>query len=189
MLGTEPRRLERYAHNLQRAIRAPDHGPLHRRWVANRTADATSIRPKIPQPPRQSDSPDPENPLRPAAIRPSAGPAGLPPTIQIWQYCTDVCGRPYVPAISIRNHRAPRIEMAGTSPAMTNNRVGVNRPMSTLATPAVSGLLERLFAAADQNDPAGFGRARDAMARLGKPPSDRERAELMRDVYMPVSPA
>ena len=60
--------------------------------------------------------------------------------------------------------------------------------MSTLATPAVSGLLERLFAAADQNDPAGFGRARDAMARLGKPPSDRQRAELMRDVYMPVSP-
>ena len=60
--------------------------------------------------------------------------------------------------------------------------------MSTLATPAVSALLERLFAAADQNDPAGFGRARDAMARLGQPPSDRERAELMRDVYMPVSP-
>jgi predicted O-methyltransferase YrrM len=60
--------------------------------------------------------------------------------------------------------------------------------MSTLSSPAVSGLLERLFAAADQNDPAGFGRARDAMARLGQPPSDRERAELMRDVYMPVSP-
>ncbi len=66
--------------------------------------------------------------------------------------------------------------------------VGVHLPMSTLATAAVSGLLERLFAAADQNDPAGFGRARDAMARLGQPPSDRERAELMRDVYMPVSP-
>lgn len=60
--------------------------------------------------------------------------------------------------------------------------------MSTLASPAVSGLLARLFAAADQNDPAGFGRARDAMARLGKPPSDGARAELMRDVYMPVSP-
>jgi predicted O-methyltransferase YrrM len=60
--------------------------------------------------------------------------------------------------------------------------------MSTLDSPVVSKLLDRLFAAADQNDPAGFGRARDAMARLGKPPSDRERAELMRDVYMPVSP-
>jgi len=60
--------------------------------------------------------------------------------------------------------------------------------MSTLATPAVSGLLDRLFAAADQDDPAGFGRAREAMARLGTPPSDRQRAELMRDVYMPVSP-
>jgi predicted O-methyltransferase YrrM len=60
--------------------------------------------------------------------------------------------------------------------------------MSTLAMPAVSGLLDRLFAAADENDPAGFGRAREAMARLGTPPSDRRRAELMRDVYMPVSP-
>src|ERR1700693_2632076 len=60
--------------------------------------------------------------------------------------------------------------------------------MSTLDSSAVSGLLDRLFAAADQNDPAGFQRARDAMARLGKPPSDRPRAALMRDVYMPVSP-
>ena len=60
--------------------------------------------------------------------------------------------------------------------------------MSTLASPAVSGLLDRLFTAADETDPAGFGRAREAMARLGAPPSDRQRAELMRDVYMPVSP-
>jgi len=60
--------------------------------------------------------------------------------------------------------------------------------MLTLASPAVSKLLDRLFADADRNDPAGFERARDAMARLGKPPSDRARAELMRDVYMPVSP-
>jgi len=60
--------------------------------------------------------------------------------------------------------------------------------MSTLNSPAVSSLLDRLFAAADQNDPAGFGRAHDAMAQLGKPPSDSQRAELMRDVYMPVSP-
>jgi predicted O-methyltransferase YrrM len=60
--------------------------------------------------------------------------------------------------------------------------------MSTLNSPAVSSLLDRLFAAADQNDPAGFERARDAMAQLGKPPTDSQRAELMRDVYMPVSP-
>jgi predicted O-methyltransferase YrrM len=60
--------------------------------------------------------------------------------------------------------------------------------MSTLASPAVSQLLDHLFAAADQNDPAGFQRARDAMARLGEPPSGQQRAELMRDVYMPVSP-
>ncbi|HEY4406537.1 MAG TPA: class I SAM-dependent methyltransferase [Xanthobacteraceae bacterium] len=60
--------------------------------------------------------------------------------------------------------------------------------MSTLDSPDVSKLLDRLFAAADQNDPAAFGRARDAMARLEGPPSNRERAELMRDIYMPVSP-
>ena len=60
--------------------------------------------------------------------------------------------------------------------------------MSTLNSPAVSKLLDRLFAEADKNDPAGLERARAALARLGKPPSDAQRAELMRDVYMPVSP-
>jgi predicted O-methyltransferase YrrM len=59
--------------------------------------------------------------------------------------------------------------------------------MSTLAAPAVSKLLDRLFAAADRDDPATLQRARDSMARLGKPPSDGERAVLMRDVYMPIS--
>ncbi|HEY6255960.1 MAG TPA: class I SAM-dependent methyltransferase [Xanthobacteraceae bacterium] len=60
--------------------------------------------------------------------------------------------------------------------------------VSTLATPAVAALLDRLFAEADRNDPAAFERARDAQARLAEPPSDRQRAELMRDVYMPISP-
>jgi len=60
--------------------------------------------------------------------------------------------------------------------------------MSTLASPAVSKLLDRLFAAADQDDPARLERAHDAMAKLGKPPSTGQRAELMRDVYMPISP-
>jgi predicted O-methyltransferase YrrM len=60
--------------------------------------------------------------------------------------------------------------------------------MSTLASPAVSALLDRLFAAADRDDPAAFQRARDAIARLGQPPGNRERAELMRDVYMPITP-
>lgn len=58
--------------------------------------------------------------------------------------------------------------------------------VSTLATPAVASLLDRLFAEADRN--AALARAREATARLGRPPSDRERAELMRDIYMPVSP-
>ena len=60
--------------------------------------------------------------------------------------------------------------------------------MSTLASPAVATLLDRLFTAADEKDPESFRRAREASARRDKPPSDRERAELMRDVYMPVSP-
>jgi predicted O-methyltransferase YrrM len=59
---------------------------------------------------------------------------------------------------------------------------------STLATPVVAALLDRLFAEADQKDPETLARAREAIARLGRPPADRERAELMRDVYMPISP-
>ena len=60
--------------------------------------------------------------------------------------------------------------------------------MSTLASPAVSKLLDRLFSAADRDDPATLQRARATMAQLGKPPSDSERAVLMREVYMPISP-
>jgi predicted O-methyltransferase YrrM len=60
--------------------------------------------------------------------------------------------------------------------------------MSTLASPAVAALLDRLFAAADRDDPAAFQRALDAIARLERPPGNRERAELMRDVYMPITP-
>jgi len=60
--------------------------------------------------------------------------------------------------------------------------------MSTLASPAVAALLDRLFAAADRDDPAAFQRARDAITRLERPPGNRERAELMRDVYMPITP-
>jgi predicted O-methyltransferase YrrM len=60
--------------------------------------------------------------------------------------------------------------------------------MSTLASPVVSAVLDRLFAAADRDDPAAFQRARDSIARLGQPVGNRERAELMRDVYMPITP-
>jgi predicted O-methyltransferase YrrM len=59
---------------------------------------------------------------------------------------------------------------------------------STLHTPSVSALLEKLFAAADRDDPAAFSRAKEAMTAMGAEPSTRERAEIMRDVYMPVSP-
>src|ERR1700726_1229781 len=93
MLGTEPRRLERDAHNLQRAIRAPDHGPLHRRWVANRTADATSIRPEILRSVRQIDSLALENPSISVPIGHSISRAELPSTTQNWQHCTDVYSR------------------------------------------------------------------------------------------------
>jgi hypothetical protein len=60
--------------------------------------------------------------------------------------------------------------------------------MSTLESPAVSGLLKRLFEDADRADPAAMARAQTALALLKEAPSARHRAELMRDVYMPISP-
>jgi predicted O-methyltransferase YrrM len=60
--------------------------------------------------------------------------------------------------------------------------------MSTLDSPAIAGLLAQLFAQADRDDPAAFQRANIALKRLGHPPDQGRRAELMRDVYMPISP-
>lgn len=60
--------------------------------------------------------------------------------------------------------------------------------MSTLDSPAVAGLLKQLFARADHDDPMTFERVNVALKRLPQPPDQRQRAELMRDVYMPVSP-
>ena len=60
--------------------------------------------------------------------------------------------------------------------------------MSTLDSPAIAGLLTQLFAQADRGDSAAFERADAALKKLGHPPDQRQRAELMRDVYMPVSP-
>ena len=60
--------------------------------------------------------------------------------------------------------------------------------MSTLTSPAVAGLLERLFAEADRSDPAAFDRFHAETDTLAQPLSGRRRAELMRDIAMPVSP-
>jgi predicted O-methyltransferase YrrM len=60
--------------------------------------------------------------------------------------------------------------------------------MSSLDAPAVSALLKELFARADRDDEAAFGRVQTELDRLDGPPDSRRRAELMRDVYMPVSP-
>jgi predicted O-methyltransferase YrrM len=60
--------------------------------------------------------------------------------------------------------------------------------MSTLDSPAVSGLLKGLFEEADRADPAAMARAQAALAELKKAPTARHRAELMRNVYMPISP-
>src|SRR5262249_320988 len=128
MLGTEPRGLERYAQNPQRAIRAPDHWPLHRRWIANPTADATSIRLEILQPLRQSDSLRPDHLAYPAAIGRSADWDQGPPTTQNWQHCKDVCKRPLGPPYAsnpptlhrlrqLRFARARRIEHFLEAPA------------------------------------------------------------------------
>jgi predicted O-methyltransferase YrrM len=60
--------------------------------------------------------------------------------------------------------------------------------MSTLNTPAVAGLLKGLFEEADRADPAAMARAQAALSTLKEAPSARQRAELMRNVYMPISP-
>jgi len=60
--------------------------------------------------------------------------------------------------------------------------------MSTLHSPTVAGLLDRLFAEADRNDPAAFERFRAEIDKLGGAAGDRQRTELMRDIYMPISP-
>ena len=51
----------------------------------------------------------------------------------------------------------------------------------------VAGLLDRLFAEADRNDPAAFANFHAETDKLAQPPSGLERAVRMRDIYMPVS--
>jgi hypothetical protein len=60
-------------------------------WALNLVISNDSRTIRRGRSPRQSDSPAPQNPLPPAAVRWPAGSAGLPPTIQNWQHCTDVC--------------------------------------------------------------------------------------------------
>jgi predicted O-methyltransferase YrrM len=60
--------------------------------------------------------------------------------------------------------------------------------MSTLDSPAVAGLLKGLFEEADRADPAAMARAQAALSALKEAPSARQRAELMRNICMPVSP-
>ena len=54
--------------------------------------------------------------------------------------------------------------------------------------PQLPACSRNCFAQADRGDPAAFERADVALKRLGHPPDQRQRAELMRDVYMPISP-
>jgi predicted O-methyltransferase YrrM len=60
--------------------------------------------------------------------------------------------------------------------------------MSTLTSPPVAGLLERLFAEADRSDPGAFARFQAESEKLARPANDRQRAAMMRHIYMPVSP-
>src|ERR1700681_2172405 len=60
--------------------------------------------------------------------------------------------------------------------------------MSALSSPQVSKLLDHLFAEAGRNDPAAFDRFDGAESKLSRPASGRLRAELMGDIYMPVTP-
>src|SRR5258706_6876994 len=123
MLGTESRSLDRHAHNPKRATRAPDHWPLHRRWVANRTADATLIRPEMLRSVRQIDSLGLENPSTFVPIGRSISRAELPSTTQNWQHCTDgrarlghlyapISGKPEI-SVSFRSHKSARCTRPG----------------------------------------------------------------------------
>jgi predicted O-methyltransferase YrrM len=60
--------------------------------------------------------------------------------------------------------------------------------MSTLTSPHVASLLDRLFAEADRNDPAAFDRFRSEAGKLGGPPTSQQRADLMREIFMPITP-
>lgn len=60
--------------------------------------------------------------------------------------------------------------------------------MVTLDSPIVSDLLDRLFAQASRNDPTAFERVHAEIDKLGNSVSTQQRAELMRDIYMPVEP-
>ena len=60
--------------------------------------------------------------------------------------------------------------------------------MSALSSPQVSKLLDYLFAEAARNDPAAFDRFDSSESKLGHPANGPLRAELMRDIYMPVTP-
>jgi predicted O-methyltransferase YrrM len=60
--------------------------------------------------------------------------------------------------------------------------------MSALSSPQVSKLLDHLFAEAARDDPAAFDRFDGAESKLSRPASGRLRAELMSDIYMPVTP-
>src|SRR4051794_3523778 len=68
------------------------------------------------------------------------------------------------------------------------NEHGVHQTMSMLDSPAVAALLTQLFAQADRDAPATFEHVNAALKQLPRPPDQRQRAELMRDVYMPISP-
>jgi predicted O-methyltransferase YrrM len=60
--------------------------------------------------------------------------------------------------------------------------------VSTLNSPQVSKLLDHLFAEASRNDPVAFDHFDATVGKLVGPVSGQRRAELMRDIYMPVTP-
>ncbi len=59
--------------------------------------------------------------------------------------------------------------------------------MSSLLSPKIVSLLDRLFAAADQNDSAARERALAEVRRRGVPPSDAEMAHLLAEAYLLVA--
>ncbi|MGO8763316.1 MAG: O-methyltransferase [Desulfobaccales bacterium] len=58
---------------------------------------------------------------------------------------------------------------------------------SALHAPAVTRVLDRLFQAAEETDPAIVARLREEMGKTDGPVNDSERAELLGEAFLPVS--
>jgi hypothetical protein len=60
--------------------------------------------------------------------------------------------------------------------------------MSSLHSPRVAKILDRLFAEAEREDPPRFERLQRELAQRGEPLDESHVSELLAEVFMPVEP-